>query len=339
MGTRREFLLTTGASLLLGACGETDAALTAAVEIIDRDAEALIGRDTRLERLAAGFTWAEGPTWDRARGCLYFTDVPENRAYRWAPKDGLEIFLDPSGVAPEHAAGLREPGANGLWYGSDGQLYICNHGTRSLERLDLEDLSRVTLVDRFGAHRFNSPNDLVVARDGRIYFTDPPYGLEDLNASPLKELSANGVYCLEPDGRCHRLADTMSFPNGVALSPDEAWLYVAQSDPAAPVLRRFALNDGQVAGTGDVIFDASVYLASGDPGLPDGMAITATGHILMTGPGGVFLLAADGRPLARIRTGSATANCAFGGDGHDLYITAQDRLLRMRLPVRGVQWS
>lgn len=131
----------------------------------------------------------------------------------------------------------------------------------------------------------------------------------------------------------------MSFPNGVALSPDETWLYVAQSDPDAPILRRFALQDGRVSGSGDVIFDGTAYLAAGDPGLPDGMAVTLSGHVLMTGPGGVFLLAPDGRALARIRTGSATANCAFGGDGHDLYITAQDRLLRIRLAVRGLQWS
>ena len=339
MWSRRDFLVTAGASLGLAACARTNPTQPAAVEILDPAAETLIGQGAQLETLAEGFTWAEGPTWDRTRDCLYFTDVPENQAFRWSPEAGLEVFLDPSGAAPENIAGLREPGANGLWYGADDQLYVCNHGTRSIERLNLDDLSRVTLIDRFEAQRFNSPNDLVVARDGRIYFTDPPYGLEGLDASPLKELAWNGVYCLEPDGQCYRLTDAMSFPNGVALSPDETWLYVAQSDPDAPILRRFALQDGRVSGSGDVIFDGTAYLAAGDPGLPDGMAVTLSGHVLMTGPGGVFLLAPDGRALARIRTGSATANCAFGGDGHDLYITAQDRLLRIRLAVRGLQWS
>lgn len=339
MWTRRSLLLTGGASLGLAACARAEGITAETVEILDPAAETLIGHGAQLETLADGFSWAEGPAWDRARDCLYFTDVPENRAFRWSGEAGLEVFLDPSGVAPENAIGMREPGANGLWYGADGQLYVCNHGTRSVERLNLDDLSRETLVDRFEAQRFNSPNDLVVARDSRIYFTDPPYGLEGLDASPLKEMAWNGVYCLEPDGGCRRLTDIMSFPNGVALSPDEAWLYVAQSDPGAPVLRRFALRDGEVAGPGDVIFDGSAYLAAGDPGLPDGMAVTVDGHILMTGPGGVFLLAPDGRALARIRTGSATSNCAFGGDGHDLYITAQNRLLRMRLSMRGLQWS
>jgi gluconolactonase len=339
MSKRRDILLTGGAALGLAACARLDNTTVEPVEIFDPAAESLIGQEARLEILANGFTWAEGPAWDRARDCLYFTDVPENRAFRWSGQTGLEVFLDPSGVAPDNAAGMREPGANGLWYGADGHLYVCNHGTRSVERLDLDDLSRVTLVDRFEAQRFNSPNDLVVARDGRIYFTDPPYGLEGLDASPLKEMTWNGVYCLEPGGACHRLTDIMTFPNGVALSPDESWLYVAQSDPEAPVLRRFPLHDGRVAGVGNVIFDGTDYLAAGEAGLPDGMAVTVSGHILMTGPGGVFLLASDGRALARIRTGSATANCAFGGDGQDLYITAQDRLLRMRLSVRGLQWS
>jgi len=294
---------------------------------------------TGLEQLAEGFTWAEGPSWDRARQCLYFTDVPGNRAYRWSDSNDLEVFLDPSGVDASQAVGMREPGANGLWYGQDGWLYLCNHGERSIQRVNLDNLERETLIDRFEGQKFNSPNDLVQAADGTIFFTDPPYGLEGLDASPLKEMTANGVYRLKTDGTCDRLFDHLSFPNGIALSPDEDWLYVAQSDPEAPHIYRAKLDSGNVVGPLELWFDTSEFLAAGDSGLPDGLCISSDGLVFATGPGGVFVLNNDGHMLARILTGRATANCAFGGhDGRTLFMTANDHLLRMTTNAQGVQW-
>ena len=342
--TRRDTLIGGGSAALAGlsACSPAPApaSIPDGVEIIDPSARALFEGSTGFEQLAEGFVWSEGPTWDRARSCLYFTDVPSNKAYRWSDESGLEVFLDPSGVDPAQATGMREAGANGLWYGEDGSLYLCNHGQRAVQRLNLDDLSRETLVDRFEGQRFNSPNDVVRASDGTVFFTDPPYGLSDLDASPLKEMSANGVYRLSPGGGCERLFDDLTFPNGVALSPDEDWLYVSQSDPEAPHIYRAPLVEGYPTGPLELWFDTRAYLDAGDPGLPDGMAIDAEGRVFTTGPGGVFVLASDGTLLARILTGRATANCAFGGDdGRTLYMTAHDRLLRLPTTTRGVQWS
>lgn len=338
--SRRDVLRGAGGVALVGlaACENTQSAPS--IDILDPAGQALFGASSDLEELANGFVWSEGPTWDRARACLYFTDVPSNRAFRWSGGAGLETFLDPSGIDPSQTEGMREAGANGLWYGTDGALYLCNHGVRGVQRLNLDDFSREMLVQEFQGQRFNSPNDLVQAADGTLFFTDPPYGLEGLDASPLKEMEVNGVYRLSTDGECSRLFDHLTFPNGIALSPSEDWLYVAQSDPDAPHIYRAPLANGSPAGPLELWFDASSYLAAGDPGLPDGMAVDAQGHVFATGPGGVFVLAEDGTLLARILTGRATANCAFGGrEGRTLFLTAHDRLLSVPTQTKGLQWS
>ena len=297
----------------------------------------IIALDAPFETLATGYRWSEGPTWDRARNTLYFTDVPGNKAYQWREGQPVSVFLDPSGSA--ETEGFREPGANGLWYAADGSLLMCNHGHRAVERRDLETGQVTVLADAYAGRSLNSPNDLVQARSGMIFFTDPPYGLEGLDASPLKQQDANGVYRLNLDGSVTRLVADMTFPNGVALSPDEQVLYVSQSDPEAPILRAFDLNPAGEAISDRTLFDAKPFMSRDAPGLPDGMAITERGEIFVTGPGGVFVLAPDGTALGRLRTVRATANCAFGEDGRTLFITAGDRLLRIRTKVRGIQWS
>lgn len=339
-GTRREFMLASGAALAVAGCGGT--ARAAAVERFDPALDALIDPASMPEELGGGYVWAEGPAWDRERNCLYFTDVPGNTAWRWREGAGVDEFLSPSGIEPDAAEGFREPGANGLWYEGDGSLLICNHGRRAVERMDIATGTRTVLADRFGGEPLNSPNDLVRSPGGTIYFTDPPYGLEGLDASPLKRQDANGVYRLAPDGRIDRLIDDMTFPNGIALSPDGRTLYVSQSDPEAMLIRRLTLEDDGEGGFADegVWFDAARFADDGLPGLPDGMAVAATGHVFATGPGGVLVLSPQGEGLGRILTGRASANCAFGGeDGSVLFITAHDRLLRIPTRTRGVQWS
>lgn len=336
---RRQFLTATGASLAVMACGQTPASADIVIERFDAALDDLVDPNAQLETLGGGFTWSEGPTWDGDRGCLYFTDVPGNRAYRWTRDAGVEVFLDPSGIPAGEAEGFREPGANGLWYAGGGQLLVCNHGTRSVERLDLASGQRTALASGFSGEPFNSPNDLVPGADGALYFTDPPYGLEGLDASPLKRQDANGVYRLAPSGAVSRLVADMTFPNGIGLSPDGRHLYVAQSDPAAPVIRCFALlADGGVEEAG-LWFDATALSGPDQPGLPDGMAIDRHGNLFATGPGGVLVISPDGICLGRIRTGRATANCAFGEDGSTLFMTAHDRLMRLETRTRGLAWS
>jgi len=332
--SRRNFL---AAGLCAAGCSANQVAQIpaerATIEVFSRELEALVPANAVLETLSTGYQWAEGPAWDPSRKALYFSDVPQNKAYLWRAEDGVSVFLDPSGVTD--AKGFREPGANGLLVGNDGRLLVCNHGRRAIEAMDLDTKSREVLVEKYNGRRFNSPNDVIESKGGDLYFTDPPYGLEGLNGSPLKELDANGVYHLARNGKLQRIIADMSFPNGVALSPDETHLYISQSDPTAPNIRRLNLQDGVEE---RAWFNASGYMQDG-PGLPDGMAVSISGHIFATGPGGVFVLRSDGAPLGRINPGRACANCAFGEDGHSLFITAQDRLMRIRLKARGLGWT
>lgn len=336
MINRRNLLLSGAALTGLAACGQKAPSVQPVFQAFDDAMYSIIERDAAFEVLGEGYGWSEGPTWDRKRGALYFTDVPGNTAYRWRADSGVEVFLKPSGIA--EAEGFREPGANGLWYAGGDDLIICNHGKRGVERMNLDTGAREMLMDHYDGKAFNSPNDVVQASDGTLYFTDPPYGLEGLDASPLKQQDANGVYRLSLDGTITRLLDDMTFPNGVALSPDETRLYISQSDPTAPIIRELTLAADGTVSDDRLLFDAKPYMAGDQPGLPDGMAVTREGLIFATGPGGVFVIAPDGKLVGRIKTGRATANCAFGEDGKTLFMTAHDRLLKLPTNVLGVQW-
>lgn len=323
------------------AAPETASALDAAgaevrFEVFDAAFEEVVDTSAPARLLSTGHWWSEGPAWDAERQTLYFTDVPRNCAYSWSKADGDGVFLSPSGVEPELAKGMREAGANGLLLSQNGELLICNHGRRAVEARDFASGERRVLTSEFEGNRFNSPNDLIEAADGTIYFTDPPYGLDGLNASPAKEMDVNGVYRLDTDGTLTRLVDDMTFPNGMALSPDERWLYVSQSDPAAPMIRRFKLGEDGSLEAGEAIwFDAKPYMHEVG-GLPDGMAVTSKGHVMLAGPGGVLVITQDGECLGRIFTGRASANCTFGEDGKTLFITAGDRLVSVRTKVQGL---
>ena len=293
--------------------------------------DSIIAPGAEVEVLAEGFDWAEGPVWVESGGYLLFTDVPQNVIWRWSEADGLSEFMRPSGFDGEDASHLREPGANGLVIEPSGALLMCDHGNRSLSRVDLATRRKTIVVDRFERKRLNSPNDLVIHRSGAIYFTDPPYGLEGLNESPVKELAHNGVYRLAPDGKVTLIDDALSFPNGVALSPDHRTLYVAVSDPQAPILMAYALGDDGRATSSRLVFDAASMMGPDAPGVPDGLKVDARGRIFTTGPGGVLVLTPDGELLGVIDTGRATANCAFGPGGASLFMTADDRLARVAL--------
>lgn len=331
----RQSLAAFPALALTGAC--TPRAGDVGIERLAPALDALLPTRPDIFVVGEGYVWAEGPAWDRVRNCLYFTDVPGNRTWRWRAGEGVRVWLDPSGIDPAEADGFREPGMNGLWMRDEGTLLACVHGTRSVVVIDPDTRERRTLCDRYGGSRFNSPNDLVESADGTIYFTDPPYGLEGLDASPLKELDANGVYRRDAGGHVTRLLDDLRFPNGIALSPDERSLYISQSDPDRPIIRRLQL-DGMGGFTDDrTLFDAS---ALDGPGLPDGMAVDVNGHIFATGPGGVLILSPEGELLGRILAGRACANCAFGGpDGRMLYVAAHDRVLQIPTLTQGLQWA
>ncbi|MBL9173080.1 MAG: SMP-30/gluconolactonase/LRE family protein [Verrucomicrobiales bacterium] len=307
------------------------------IERLDPALDALLDPDARMEKLSEGFNWSEGPTWLRGERAIVFSDVPENRVYRWSEKDGLSVYLEPSGYTGDLIK-FREQGSNGLTTDPEGHLVLCQHGDRQIATLVRREGVTGTyapLVSRFGPRRFNSPNDLVFSRKGGLYFTDPPYGLEGLDASPLKELMFNGVYLRRSDGTVVLLTRELTFPNGIALSPDEKTLYVNVSDPNRPVVMAYDVQPNGTIAHGRVFFDTAPLLAKGLKGNPDGLKVDRAGNLWTTGPGGVLVLSPTGKHLGTLLTGEATGNCAWGDDGSTLYITADMYLLRVKTRVKG----
>lgn len=303
------------------------------IERADPRLDALIDAETPVEKLAEGFDWSEGPVWIPLANCLLFSDVPQNTVYRWREGQGIDVFLKPSGYTALTERG-GESGSNGLALDRAGRLLLCQHGDRRVARWDKGCF--VTLADQFEGHPLNSPNDLVVKSNGDIYFTDPPYGMTAESRRDPKALTFCGVYRIGADGRLTLLVRDMTRPNGIAFSPDEKTLYVAQSDPERPLWMAFPVKDDGTLGEGRVFFDAKPWLDAGLKGLPDGMKVDARGNIFATGPGGVNIFAPDGTFLGRVRISVPTANCAFGNDGSVLYITADMYLLRVKTKTKGL---
>lgn len=295
----------------------------------------LIPKDAKIEVLAAGFKWTEGPVWDKKGQALLFTDIPNNRVMRWSPKDGLREFLKPSGYTGTAPFKGEEPGANGLAFDKSGSLILCQHGDRRVARLGAGG-KFVTLVDKYTGKRLNSPNDLVFMKNGDLLFTDPPYGLPGQMKDPAKELDFQGVYRLKPDGTLVLLTKEMSRPNGIGLSPDEKTLYVANSDPDKAIWMAFPIKGDGTLGTGKVVHDSTAEVKAMKPGLPDGLKVDQKGNVFATGPDGVFVFAPDHTLLGKIVIGDKNANCAFGDDGSTLYICANDKLVRVRTTTKGL---
>jgi gluconolactonase len=213
---------------------------------------------------------------------------------------------------------------------------MCCHGDRQVVRLETTSLERTVLADKFDGKRFNSPNDLVFHSSGDLYFTDPPYGLPKQMDDPGGELGFCGVFRRYAGGEIELVTDKMTRPNGIALSPDEKTLYVAQSDPKGALWMSYPLDEEGKAGEGKVIYDATKWVGK-RPGLPDGLKVDQSGNLWATGPGGVLILSPAGKLLGRIDTGERTANCAFGGeDGMTLFITADMYLCRVKTLVKGI---
>ena len=302
------------------------------IERLDPGIDALLARDAAMEKLADGFNWSEGPVWVPAKQHLLFSDVPENIVYRWADGEGVSVFLTPSGFTGEHYDG-RERGSNGLTLDGEGRLVLAQHGDRRIARLNPDQRTFTTLADRFEGKRFNSPNDVCFDRAGNFYFTDPPYGLA---RSAVKEIDFQGIYRVTPQGEVTLVAKDLERPNGIALSPDERTLYVANSHPPRPIIMAYSLDKDGRATDARLLFDAAPLAARGRKGLPDGLRVDQRGNLWATGPGGVLVISPEGRHLGTLLTGEATANCAFGDDGSTLYITADAKLARVRTSVKGM---
>ena len=304
-----------------------------AIERLDPALDLLLLPDVKIERLAAGFEWSEGPVWVPRDKCVLFSDIPNNVINRWKEGEGISEFMKPSGYSGNWKRG-GEPGSNGLMLDRNGRLTLCQHGDRRVVRREGNG-SLTVLAEFYKNYRFNSPNDLVYHSNGDLYFTDPPYGLEGGVDDPVKELIYQGVYRVDMQGRVTLLTKEMTRPNGIAFSPDEKTLYVANSDPKDAVWMAFDVQEDGTIANGRVLFDSTQWVEQ-KKGLPDGMAVDIAGNLWATGPGGVLILTPEGKHLGTIDTDEATANCCFGDDGSVLYITADMYFCRIRTTTRGL---
>jgi gluconolactonase len=306
------------------------------IERLDPALDALVPAGAKVEVLASGLDWAEGPVWRKSGNYVLFVDIPKNTIYRWKEGEGLSVFLRPSGHTEADPPPLgRELGCNALTIDAQDHLILADQGTRRISRLIETNFVKVTLATGYEGKRFSSPNDLVYHSNGDLYFTDPPYGLDGGNANPHKEIPFNGVYRLTPAGQLSLLTKELTFPNGIAFSPDEKTLYIAVSDPNRPVLMAYDVNgDGSIA-RGRVFFDGTALVKEGRVGLPDGLKVDQKGNVFLGGPGGILVLDAAGKHLGTIVTGQRTANCAFGDDGSTLYMAADSYFMRIRLTTKG----
>ena len=293
----------------------------------------ILDADAPFETIATGIQWAEGPVWVPDGEFLLFSDPPANVMRKWSRAGGVSGFLRPSGLPNPDPRLIREAGSNGLALDHRGRLIIAASGNRAVVRYDLAAKTRTTLADRYQGKRLNSVNDVHVATDGAIWFTDPPYGLAEGDASPLKEAGQNGVYRLDPDGTVTLIDGTLSRPNGIALSPDEKQLFVAVSDEQDPRVMLYDLDAHGMPTGSRVWLDAKPMLPA--PGLPDGMKIAPDGTHFQSVPGGMGVFTPDAEQLGLIETGFPIANCAFGEDGRSLFLTANDRVLMVRLKMDG----
>ena len=311
---------------------------------LDPTIDQIVPKDAKLERLATGFTWVEGPVW--IDGSLYFADIPSNSIRKWTPSSGVTMFLTPSGYKGTAPYGGPESGSNGMTLDAQGRLTAAGHAQRDVYRLEsLSPTAQITiLADGYQGKKLNSPNDLVYRSDGSLYFTDPPYGLrtqKDTDAE--KELKVNGVYRI-PDALKQK-SDTQSArselqllisdlprPNGIAFSPDEKFLYVNNSEPKKIWMRYRVQPDGSLTDA-KLFYDAT---SDARPGAPDGMKVDETGNVYSTGPGGIWIFSPKGKPLGTIVMPEKSANVAWGGpDRKTLYITASTSIYRIHLMIAG----
>jgi gluconolactonase len=311
------------------------------VERLDPRMNQLVPKGAKIEVLAEGYVWSEGPVWVSQGNFLLYSDVPTNKVYKWKEGEGASVYLDPSGYTGGNLRG-GESGSNGLVLDTKGNLILCQHGDRRVARM-LSSTSKPssqfeTLAGKFQGGRFNSPNDLVYNRKGELYFTDPPYGLVKKEKDPKREIDFQGVYLLRKSGKVDLVTKELERPNGIILSPDEKTLYVANSHGPRPIWMAFDLKPNGLAKKGRVFFDTTSYRGKhpGRQGGNDGLKVDKQGNLWATGPGGVLVFSPEGDHLGTILTGQRTANCAFGDDGSTLYMTADMFLMRIRTSVTGL---
>ena len=314
------------------------------VDRLDPGIDQIVPADAKLEQIASGFKWVEGPVW--VDGSLYFAEIPSNSIRKWTPGQGVTMFLTPSGYKGTAPYGGPESGSNGMTLDAQGRLTVAGHAQRDVYRFEsLSTNAQITiLADSYKGKKLNSPNDLVYRSDGSLYFTDPPYGLRtQKDTDPEKQLKVNGVYRIphaleqKPGSQpansgLELLVSDLPRPNGIAFSPDEKYLYVDSTEPKKIWMRYTVQPDGKLKDP-KLLYDAT---SDTRPGAPDGMKVDEKGNIYSAGPGGIWIFSPEGKPLGTILISERTSNVAWGGaDRKTLYITASSSIYRVNLNVAG----
>lgn len=310
------------------------------VEVIRLDPaiDAIVPANPKIYKLADGFEFTEGPVWS-PDGYLLFSDPNANRIYRYTPDTEVAVWKENSGYDGKDVAEYRQPGSNGLALDSTERLTINEHGRRRVVRVERDGTTTV-VADAFEGKRLNSPNDLIYGADGSLFFTDPPFGLPRFHQDPRKELAFSGVYRVRNTAAgasfpLELIDDSLSGPNGIALSPDQRTLYVGNWDEQRKVVMRYPIAHDGTVGKGSVLFDMTK--APGEEAI-DGVEVDEHGNLYVSGPGGVWILSAEGKHLGTIVAPKLPANFAWGDeDRRSLYLTARSGLYRMRLLVSGTR--
>jgi gluconolactonase len=326
--------ITVLAFVALAACNDdkpmVDASKTiGSIEKLDPSLDSLVNPDAKMEIIAEGHDWTEGPVWVESEKMLLYSDIPPNKIFKWTEAKGAELYLQPSGYTGT-AARKGEPGSNGLLINKDGKLVLCQHGDRRLALMDADIKTPapnfISLADNYQGKKLNSPNDAVFRSNGDLFFTDPPYGLAH---DSLKEITFQGVYKFS-NGQTTLLTDSITRPNGIALLNNEKTLIVANSDGPKAMWYLWDLGPNDSLTNGRILFDATAA-SKGVKGLPDGLKVDKQGNIFATGPGGVWIFNAAGKNIGRLRIPEACSNVALADDDKTLFITADMYVLRVRL--------
>lgn len=306
------------------------------VEWYDETSPPLVDTNATAEIIGRGFDWSEGPVWISSLRKLIFSDVPQNKIYQWKEGDTIStVYLTPSGYT---GAAVRkgETGSNGLVLDKEGKLLLCQSGNRQIARmnvgLDAPDAVYTALAKGHNGKRFNSPNDLTTDSKNNIYFTDPIYGLPEGENDPERELKFEGVYRIA-NGKVQLLIDSISRPNGLALSHDEKTLYIASSDDKKPAWYAYKLDDNGKIVSGGILLDAIPLKDNADVKQgPDGFKLDSAGNIFSSGPDGINIISPQGKLLGLIKVlNRACSNCVFDEKKKVLFVTADDVVLRVGL--------
>lgn len=323
--------------------GKLSKAREVKLDVDKKDAalDSILPTNAKLEKLADGFSFTEGPVWTNARnpaiapdsdeGFLLFSDPNNNLIYRMTSDGEVGVYLTKSGYTGENIGDYRQPGSNGLTTDSNGRLTICQHGNRRVVRIEKNGLTTV-LADRFNGKRLNSPNDLVYRSDDALFFTDPPFGLPKFADDPSREQPHFGVYSVK-DGKVQLVSTDFTGPNGLAFSPDEKFLYVGDWNTKKAVVNRYPVNADATLGKGELFFDLTT---AGAEDAIDGIKVDKDGNVYVSGPGGLWILSPEGKHLGTLHGPEHPHNMAWGDDDkRTLYLAAQTGIYRIRLNNRG----